>query len=66
MVVQSDKGKECVVCYRTTYLTLVEAHFSNTNLYKPVDMVDIAGRNLETMTRDKMKTDPGSSTVNNF
>ena len=52
MVVQSDKGKETVVCYRTTYLALLDDHFSDTNYYHPVSDRDIAGHDLEHMTDD--------------
>ena len=52
MVLQSDKGKECVVCYRRTYLTLLEDHFSNTSHYQPVDVADEAGMDLDCMTND--------------
>ena len=52
MVVQSDKGKETVICYRTTYLTLLSGHFSDTKYYQPVDDTDVAGRDLEKMTED--------------
>ena len=50
MVVKSDKGKETVICYRTTYLALVNSHFGNTNTYQPVDNSDIAGSDLDCMT----------------
>ena len=49
-VVISDKGKETVVCYRATYLVLSDAHFSNINLYQPVNDDDVAGSSLDAMT----------------
>ena len=52
MVLQSDKGKQMVICYRTTYLSLVNTHFGNRDLYLPVDISDAAGHNLKTMTDD--------------
>ena len=52
MVVQSDKGKETIVCYRHTYLALLKGHFSNTNFYQPVGEDDVAGFDLECMTED--------------
>ena len=52
MVLQSDKGKEVVICYRTTYLTLVANHFGNRDLYQPVDENDVAGYDLTCMTKD--------------
>ena len=52
MVVQSDKGSETIVCYKTVYLTLINGHFSNATLYQPVGEDDIAGRDLDRMTSD--------------
>ena len=52
MVVQSDKGKETVICYRTTYLALLDDHFSDTNYYQPVANSDVPGHDLEHMTED--------------
>ena len=52
MVLQSDKGKQMVICYRTTYLSLVNTHFGNSDLYLPVDISDTAGHNLKAMTDD--------------
>ena len=57
-VVLSDKGKRTVVCYASTYETILLDHYSNTALYQPVCEEDIAGRDLETMTQeliDKLK-----------
>ena len=51
-VVQSDKGRQVVICYMTTYQALVESHFGNTSLYKPVEETDIAGYDLERMKKD--------------
>ena len=51
-IVISDKGKQTVVCYRTTYDALVNAHFGDGSLYHPVEETDIAGRDLDQMTSD--------------
>lgn len=45
----SDKGKQTVVCYQKTYDTLQEAHFSNVNHYKPVEVNYISGMDLDSM-----------------
>ena len=52
MVVQSDKGKETIVCYRNTYLILLESHFSNINFYQIVGEEDDAGFDLDCMTNN--------------
>ena len=51
MVMQSDKGKQTVICYRTTYLTLTTNHFSNTDLYHPVEDTDFVGNDLDCMAQ---------------
>ena len=52
MVVQSDKGRETVVCYRSTYSALLEEHFSNTDFYQTVGESDIVGQDLTSMTNN--------------
>ena len=51
-VIQSDKGRQVVICYVTTYLSLVESHYGNTSLYQPVDEADVAGHDLERMCKE--------------
>ena len=51
-VVISDKGKQTVICYRSTYDALVNSHFSDRSLYQPVVESDVAGRDLDQMTSD--------------
>ena len=45
----SDKGKQTLVCYANTYNALVEGHFNNTSLYKPVEETDTPGYKLDSM-----------------
>ena len=51
-IVLSDKGKQVVICHMTTYIALTNGHFSNTDLYQPVGVDDIAGYDLDTMKND--------------
>ena len=51
-VLLSDKGKRTVVCYSTTYETLLSDHYSNTTLYQPVEESDKAGHDLDTMSNE--------------
>ena len=52
MVTLSDKGKETIVVYKSTYLSLSEAHFSNRDLYTPVEESDITGMDLKSLTTE--------------
>ena len=52
MVVESDKGRETVVCYRSTYSALLEEHFSNTDFYQTVGESDIVGQDLTSVTNN--------------
>ena len=52
MIVVSDKGKQTVVCYMTTFVALTDVHFANRDLYQPVDADDIAGYDITTMKQD--------------
>ena len=49
-VTLSDKGKQTVVVYRSTYTALSDDHFSNRDLYTPVVESDIAGMDLDSLT----------------
>ena len=51
-IVLSDKGKQVIICHMTTYIALTNGHFSNTDLYQPVGVDDIAGYDLDTMKND--------------
>ena len=54
-IMVSDKGKQTIVCYTTTYTFLMEAHFSDRDVYQPVDDSDLAGRDLNTMKEELFK-----------
>ena len=54
-VLVSDKGKQTVVCYTSTYNILLATHYSDTDTYKPVEESDVTGWDLEAMTDDLSK-----------
>ena len=51
-VVQADKGRQVTIIYMETWRNLINNHYGDTMVYKPVEPDDVAGYDLKRFTDD--------------